>query len=176
MKKWLKLWIAALSLLWVFAISVSWTNKAEAAKKITVTLSWSTISDSCQDIADYTFTWQASLTEQTLAEKSNNLTCTFAKTWAQSVTIQTTWLAWPMNVPAANILLTTSSTCSSVTWSIASSTCKAFSAVGLDAAKTVMSKAQNTIGTAVHAIKIKVKMPAWAPEWEYNWTLTVTWP
>ena len=83
---------------------------------------------------------------------------------------------WPITVPANNVLLTTTSTCSAVTWSVASSTCQAKSSVWLGTAAEVMIKAQNTIWWATQAIKIKVKMPAWAPQWVYSWTLTVTWP
>lgn len=176
MKNWLKLWIATVAVLCAFAISISWTNKAEAAKKITVTLNTWTITDSCDDIADYAFTWTVSLSEQTLAEKSNNLKCTFAKTSSQTVTIQSSQLSWPINVPANNILLTSVANCSAKSWSIASWTCLAKNSSQLWSAVEVMNKAENTIWSATMAIKIKVKMPAWAPQGTYNWTLTVTWP
>ena len=173
MRKWLKIWIAALALLWVIGWLFLSDQETQAASSIQVILTNAETWSTCNDNFSIQLTGTVKSTDQTLWPKTWDLVCYFNKTLAETVSFQVADLTWPQPIPAANVKLSAGSTCKSQAW-VASSTCKSFTAQSLSTPKTIMSKAANTIGTATHALGISVLVPAYSPQWTYGWTVIIT--
>lgn len=178
MKKWLKLWITALAILWMMWWIITTVNNVEAATKnnsLTLTIwpfnGWV---NTCT-WSDYSFTATASTSDQNV-HQSKSFSCAFWATASSTVTLQMSWnMTWPVTISSGSVKLkntewtATPSALKSTTNAI--STFTAFNTTPA----VLFSKAANKIWTwAWSAIDIQVTIPAWAPNGTYNWTIVLS--
>lgn len=178
MKKWLKLWITALAILWMMWWIITTVNNVEAATKnnsLTLTIwAFNGWVNTCT-WSDYSFSATASTTEQT-KNQSKPFSCAFWNSAAASVTLQMSWnMTWPMTITWGNIKL------KNTEWSATPTTIKngntAISTyTAFDSTPAVLFKKKaDTIWTwAWTAVDIQLTIPAWAPNGTYNWTIVLS--
>ena len=178
MKKSIKFWIAALSLLAMTTATFISTSKVEAwTNKLTLTISaFNNWVNTCT-WSDYTYNLTASTTSQTVTDK-HDITCKLWETTSKNITLQLSWdLKWASTnvvIPSSGIKLTntganrTSTPSDLGTW-------KAVSNATFSTAQTLYSKNQNKIWTTTWTnVQIGITVPGWTPQDTYNWTIVLT--
>lgn len=173
MKKWMKLWVAAMAMA-VLAGSI-YTANVNAANTVKVIINdWS---NTCGNIDDYEWTLNASSEDQTLTWQTNNLHCVLLKSPAWSVTI------WLSNLTSSNSHSIANSQFNvefpaieswDVIWSL--DTREAVSSATFDSAKTFYSKDQYKVGELTWSITIDGTIPGGQEVDTYNGQLNITIP
>lgn len=176
MKKWLKLWIMALSVIWMFAIIFMSSNNTEAAQatiKLTLSSWWTS---SCTLAWTAEFSWTASASQQNATSVTNTIVanCSLYRTWAEYVKITTSNLTWSTTSQTiARTQFKLKNTCSNAAW--VSGTCgvETETAVPTNGLQTIYSKTANKIWTIRLSETYSLVIPAWQVQDTYNGTATV---
>lgn len=169
MKKWLKLWIVALSLVMLW----SCIYKVNADTTSTVKVEILEGNETCTWSGDYDlWSFTASAEAQAMNSDDADLTCELYKNNQKYVKISITNLtAWSLTINKSNLKV--SSTAPTVNGTLSAGTAIAANTV-FSEAKTRYQKAVNTVGTATWPVTLWGTIPAWQPVWVYTGTINVS--
>ena len=179
MKKWLKIWIAALAIVWTIWGLMNMSNTVEAATwwnqtlKLVLSSAW----DSTCTMTNW-WTWSETASASAQNNKSSSttpvLTCTFNATAAETLKLAGTNLtgpSWSTAIPVWNVKTTNSCT----VWSTLAGTCWASTSTSLTTAWVALyTKTANKIWTWTFTETLTLDIPAWQIPWTYTGTLSFT--
>jgi len=185
MKKWLKIWVAALAIMATAATLVStWNVKAENANnEVKVIIGQYNEWRSECSWENYELSFTAS-SQQQVKTDTWNVNCIFGNKIDGAVQIQLSWdlvYSWDSNIyiPRANVKLkngTWSATPADL-WAGVTTNTSSFVNFHENLGTSLFNKNLNKIGDASWTnIEIEVTVPAWQPDGTYNGILVLSYP